>query len=56
MKIAITARVSTANYGQDVVFRSALRKCPDRRGWTVADKHVDVRILGTTEERPELDG
>jgi DNA invertase Pin-like site-specific DNA recombinase len=27
----------------------------ERRGWTVADRYVDVGISGTKEKRPELD-
>jgi len=56
MKVAIYARVSTANNGQDPTMQTReLREYATRRGWMVAGKYVDVGISGTKEKRPELD-
>jgi DNA invertase Pin-like site-specific DNA recombinase len=56
MRVAIYARVSTANNGQDPTMQTReLREYADRRGWTVAGEYVDVGISGTKEKRPELD-
>jgi len=56
MKVAIYARVSTANNGQDPTMQTReLREYAERRGWTVAGEYVDVGISGTKERRPELD-
>jgi DNA invertase Pin-like site-specific DNA recombinase len=56
MRIAIYARVSTSNNGQDPTMQTReLRDYADRRGWTVTDEYVDVGISGTKEKRPELD-
>jgi DNA invertase Pin-like site-specific DNA recombinase len=56
MKVAIYARVSTANNGQDPTMQTReLREYCERRGWTVAGEYVDIGISGTKEKRPELD-
>ncbi len=56
MRVAIYARVSTANNGQDPTMQTReLREYAERRGWTVAGEYVDVGISGTKEKRPELD-
>jgi DNA invertase Pin-like site-specific DNA recombinase len=56
MKVAIYARVSTANHGQDATMQTReLREYCERRGWSVAGEYVDVGISGTKEKRPELD-
>jgi len=56
MKVAIYARVSTANNDQDPTMQTReLREYATRRGWMVAGKYVDVGISGTKEKRPELD-
>src|ERR1700682_5293240 len=56
MKVAIYARVSTANNGQDPEMQAReLREYSERRGWTVAGEYVDIGISGTKEKRPELD-
>jgi DNA invertase Pin-like site-specific DNA recombinase len=56
MKVAIYARVSTANNGQDPTMQTReLREYAERRGWTVASEYVDIGISGTKEKRPELD-
>ena len=54
MKVAIYARVSTANNGQDSSMQTReLREYAERRGWAVGD--VDVGISGTKETRLKLD-
>jgi DNA invertase Pin-like site-specific DNA recombinase len=56
MRVAIYARVSTANNGQDPMVQvRELREYCERRGWTVAGEFVDVGISGTKDKRPELD-
>jgi DNA invertase Pin-like site-specific DNA recombinase len=55
-KVAIYARVSTANNGQDPAMQTrALREYCGHRGWDVTGEYVDVGISGTKEKRPELD-
>lgn len=56
MRVAIYARVSTANNGQDPTMQTReLKEYAERRGWTVVGEYVDVGISGTKEKRPELD-
>jgi DNA invertase Pin-like site-specific DNA recombinase len=56
MRVAIYARVSTANNGQDPTMQTReLREYAERRGWKVASEYVDVGISGAKEKRPELD-
>jgi DNA invertase Pin-like site-specific DNA recombinase len=56
MRVAIYARVSTSNNGQDPGMQTReLREFAERRGWTVASEYVDIGISGTKERRPELD-
>jgi len=56
MRVAIYARVSTSNNGQDPTMQTReLREYAERRGWTVAGEYVDIGISGTKEKRPELD-
>jgi len=56
MRVAIYARVSTANNGQDPTMQTReLREYAECRGWTVAGEYVDIGISGTKEKRPELD-
>jgi DNA invertase Pin-like site-specific DNA recombinase len=56
MKVAIYARVSTANNGQDPTMQTReLRDYAERRGWGVFAEYVDIGISGTKETRPELD-
>src|ERR1700676_5074400 len=56
MRVAIYARVSTANNGQDPTVQTReLREYAERRGWTVASEYVDIGISGTKETRPQLD-
>jgi DNA invertase Pin-like site-specific DNA recombinase len=56
MRVAIYARVSTANNGQDPTMQTReLREYVERRGWKFAGEYVDVGISGSKEKRPELD-
>jgi len=56
MKVAIYARVSTANNGQDPAMQTReLREYCERRGWIAAGEYVDVGISGAKDRRPELD-
>jgi DNA invertase Pin-like site-specific DNA recombinase len=54
-KVAIYARVSTANNGQSPEMQlRELREYCARRNWTVAGEYVDVGISGAKDSRPEL--
>jgi DNA invertase Pin-like site-specific DNA recombinase len=56
MRVAIYARVSTANSGQDPSMQTReLREYAERRGWKLAGEYVDIGISGSKEKRPELD-
>jgi DNA invertase Pin-like site-specific DNA recombinase len=56
MRVAIYARVSTANNGQDPTMQTReLREYAERRGWTIAGEYVDIGHHGHIEKRPELD-
>jgi DNA invertase Pin-like site-specific DNA recombinase len=56
VRVAIYARVSTSNNGQDPTLQTReLREYCERRGWQIAGEYVDVGISGTKEKRPELD-
>src|SRR5499425_1886728 len=55
-RVAIYARISTTNHGQDVSMQTReLRDYCARRGWTVAGEYVDAGISGAKDRRPELD-
>ena len=55
-RVAIYARISTSNHGQDVSMQTReLRDYCERRGWTVAGEYVDAGISGAKDRRPELD-
>jgi len=55
MRVAIYARVSTAGNGQSPEMQlRELREYVERCGWTGAGDHVDVRISGAKDSRPEL--
>ncbi len=56
VRVAIYARVSTTNHGQDVSMQTReLREYCERRGWTVVGEYVDMGISGAKDRRPELD-
>jgi DNA invertase Pin-like site-specific DNA recombinase len=55
MRVAIYARVSTANGGQDTGMQTReLREYVEHRGWTLAGEYVDEGVSGTKDSRPEL--
>jgi DNA invertase Pin-like site-specific DNA recombinase len=55
MKVAIYARVSTTNHGQDAGMQTReMRQFTDARGWALADEYVDAGISGAKDSRPEL--
>src|ERR1700683_913380 len=54
-RVAIYARVSTANNGQDSSMQTReLREYCERRGWKCAGEYVDEGISGSKANRPEL--
>jgi DNA invertase Pin-like site-specific DNA recombinase len=54
-RVAIYARVSTTNHGQDVGMQTReLRQFAEARGWTVAGEYVDTGVSGAKDSRPEL--
>jgi len=56
VRVAIYARVSTADKGQDPRVQTLeLQEYCQRRGWSVAGEYVDVGFSGAKEKRPELD-
>jgi DNA invertase Pin-like site-specific DNA recombinase len=56
VRVAIYARVSTTNHGQDVTMQTReLREFAAARRWTVAAEYIDAGISGAKEKRPELD-
>src|SRR5262252_9030869 len=55
-RVAIYARVSTANNGQDPTMQTReLREYCERRGWNVDGEYIDTGICGSRDRRPELD-
>src|ERR1700732_5497434 len=54
-RVAIYARVSTVNHGQDVSMQlRELRQCAEARGWEVAGEYIDSGVSGAKDSRPEL--
>jgi DNA invertase Pin-like site-specific DNA recombinase len=54
-RVAIYARVSTVNHGQDVSMQTReLRQFAEARGWNVAGEYIDAGVSGTKDSRPEL--
>jgi DNA invertase Pin-like site-specific DNA recombinase len=54
-RVAIYARVSTTNHGQDATLQtSEMRQFADARGWKLADEYVDKGVSGAKDSRPEL--
>src|SRR5450755_607090 len=54
-KVAIYARVSTVNHGQDVSLQTReLRQFAEARGWVVAGEYIDAGVSGAKDSRPEL--
>jgi DNA invertase Pin-like site-specific DNA recombinase len=56
LRVALYARVSTSNHGQDVGLQlEELRQLAQQRGWTIVGEFVDEGVSGTTTSRPALD-
>jgi len=54
-RVAIYARVSTTNNGQDPAMQTReLDEYCERRGWKVCGEYVDLGISGAKDSRPEL--
>jgi DNA invertase Pin-like site-specific DNA recombinase len=54
-RVAIYARVSTLNQGQDPGLQTReLREFAERRSWTVVGEYVDRGVSGSKESRPAL--
>ena len=54
-RVAIYARVSTTNHGQDVGMQTReLRQFAEARSWTVAGEYIDAGVSGAKDSRPEL--
>ncbi|HSY64924.1 MAG TPA: recombinase family protein [Terriglobales bacterium] len=55
-RVAIYARVSTQNHGQDVTTQTReLEQFAEARGWHLVDSYLDIGISGTKDKRPQLD-
>src|SRR6266849_7827341 len=56
IRVALYARVSTSNHGQDVTLQTReLKEFVERRGWQFSGEYVDLGISGSKVRRPELD-
>ena len=56
IRIALYARVSTSNHGQDVTLQTReLKEFIAYRSWQFAGEYVDLGISGSKVRRPELD-
>lgn len=54
-RVAIYARVSTTNHGQDVSLQTRdLEQFAQARGWSLADSYLDLGVSGSKDNRPEL--
>ena len=54
-RVAIYARVSTTNHGQDVTLQTReLEQFAQARGWQVVGSYVDAGVSGAKDSRPEL--
>jgi DNA invertase Pin-like site-specific DNA recombinase len=54
-RVAIYARVSTTNHGQDAGLQTGeLRQFAEARGWKLTDEYVDAGVSGSKDSRPEL--
>ena len=55
-RVAIYARVSTTNHGQDVSMQTRdLEQFSQARGWRLVDSYLDLGISGSKDKRPQLD-
>src|SRR5713101_5937141 len=54
-RVAIYARVSTTNHGQDVGLQTReLQQFAQARGWHLVGSYVDAGVSGSKDSRPEL--
>jgi len=54
-KVAVYARVSTSNHGQDVSLQThEQHQFAEARGWQVFDDYIDQGVSGSKDSRPEL--
>jgi DNA invertase Pin-like site-specific DNA recombinase len=54
-RVAIYARVSTTNHGQDVGLQTReLQQFASARGWHIAGEYIDAGVSGAKDSRPEL--
>ena len=54
-RVAIYARVSTTNHGQDVTLQTReLPQFAEARGWQIAREYIDKGVSGSKDSRPEL--
>jgi DNA invertase Pin-like site-specific DNA recombinase len=54
-RVAIYARVSTINHGQDVTLKTReLEQFAEARGWQMIDAYIDDGVRGAKDSRPEL--
>jgi DNA invertase Pin-like site-specific DNA recombinase len=54
-KVAIYARVSTVNHGQDATFQTReLRQFAEARGWHLHCEYIDEGVSGAKDSRPAL--
>jgi DNA invertase Pin-like site-specific DNA recombinase len=55
-RVALYARISTTNHGQDVSTQTReLEQFVQARGWCLVDSYVDLGISGSKHKRPQLD-
>jgi DNA invertase Pin-like site-specific DNA recombinase len=55
IRLAIYARVSTTNHGQDATMQTReLEQFAQARGWQLVDTYIDTGISGAKDNRPEL--
>jgi DNA invertase Pin-like site-specific DNA recombinase len=55
IRMAVYARVSTTNHGQDVTVQTReLEQFAEARGWHMVDAYIDSGVSGTKDSRPEL--
>jgi DNA invertase Pin-like site-specific DNA recombinase len=56
LRVAVYARVSTINHGQDVTLQTReLEQFAEARCWHLTDSYLDVGISGSKDKRPQLD-
>jgi len=56
IRVALYARVSTTNHGQDVTVQTReLKEFVECRGWQLPGEYVDLGISGSKDRRPQLD-